>query len=214
MGGGFLLALEGVDGSGKTTQARLLAVSLLQQGREVVFTQEPTDGPVGQKLRLYLQGPSRNLSPREELDLFLADRWEHVEKVIAPALAAGRIVITDRYYYSNVAYQGALGLDPVEILAANEAFAPRPDLVFLLIIPVSQALARLQRARQVSELAPYLERVAAIYDTLPGSHIQRVEATATTQALHAVLLARTQSALQEFGEAGLESDIPAPLPNP
>lgn len=199
MGRGFLLALEGVDGSGKTTQARLLAVSLLQQGREVVLTQEPTDGPVGQKLRRYLQGPSRNLSPREELDLFLADRREHVEQVIKPALAGGRIVITDRYYYSTAAYQGALGLDPEEILAANEAFAPRPDLVFLFILPVSQALARLQRARQVSELAPYLERVAAIYDTLPGPHIQRVDAGATSQALHATLLEITMAALGKLG---------------
>jgi dTMP kinase len=198
MGRGFLLALEGVDGSGKSTQAKLLAVSLMQRGREVVLTQEPTDGPVGLKLRRYLQGSSRYLSPNEELDLFLADRREHVEKLIKPALAAGRIVITDRYYYSTVAYQGALGLDPAEILAANEAFAPRPDLVFLLIIPVSQALARLQRARQVSELAPYLEKVAAIYDSLQGSHIQRLEATATTQALHADLLARTQAALKEL----------------
>jgi dTMP kinase len=197
MGRGFLLALEGVDGSGKTTQAQLLAVSLLQQGREVVLTQEPTTGPVGQKLRRYLQGPVRNLSPLEELDLFLADRREHVESCIKPALAGGRIVITDRYYYSTVAYQGALGLDPGEILAANEAFAPRPDLVFLLLVPVSQALARLQRRRQVSELLPYLERVAAIYDSLQGPHIQRVDAATSTPALHADLLARTLAALEE-----------------
>ncbi|RJR41738.1 MAG: dTMP kinase [Deltaproteobacteria bacterium] len=195
MGRGFFLALEGIDGSGKSTQARLLAVSLLQQGREVVLTREPSDGELGQKLRRYLQGPSRNLSPGEELDLFLADRREHVERVIKPGLAAGRIVITDRYYYSTMAYQGALGLDPGEILAANETFAPRPDLVFLLILPVSQALARLQRPRQLSELAPYLERVAAIFDILEGPQIQKVDARATSQALHTALLAATLTAL-------------------
>jgi dTMP kinase len=196
---GFLLALEGVDGSGKSTQAQLLAVSLLQQGREVVLTQEPGAGPVGQKLRGYLQGDHRHLTPQEELDLFLADRREHVEQIIKPALAAGQIVITDRYYYSSVAYQGALGLDSAWILAANEAFAPRPDLVFLLVLPVAQALARLQRPRQVSELPLYLERVAAIYDTLQGPQIQRLDATASPQALHADLLARTLTALAEFG---------------
>jgi dTMP kinase len=196
---GFLLALEGVDGSGKSTQAQLLAVSLLQQGREVVLTQEPGAGPVGQKLRGYLQGDHRHLTPQEELDLFLADRREHVEQIIKPALAGGQIVITDRYYYSSVAYQGALGLDSAWILAANEAFAPRPDLVFLLVLPVAQALARLQRPRQVSELPLYLERVAAIYDTLQGPQIQRLDATASPQALHADLLARTLTALAEFG---------------
>lgn len=199
---GFLLALEGVDGSGKTTQAQLLAVSLLQMGRKVVLTQEPTTGPVGQKLRRYLQGPARNLSPREELDLFLADRREHVDSVINPALAGGRMVITDRYYYSTVAYQGALGLDPGEILAANEAFAPRPNLVFLLLMSVPQALERLQRKRQVSELGPYLEKVAAIYETLTSPQIQRLDAAATTQALHAALLARTLAALEEFRGGG------------
>jgi dTMP kinase len=199
---GFLLALEGVDGSGKSTQAQLLAVSLLQQGRGVVLTQEPGTGPVGQKLRGYLQGAHRHLSPQEELDLFLADRREHVEQVITPALAEGQIVITDRYYYSSVAYQGALGLDPAWILAANEAFAPRPDLVFLLVLPVAQALARLQRPRQVSEMPPYLERVAAIYNTLQGPHIQRLDATASPQALHSDLLARTLAALKEFGGGG------------
>jgi dTMP kinase len=198
MGRGFLLALEGVDGSGKSTQARLLAISLRQQGREVTLTEEPTRGPTGEKLRSYLQGSERYLSPLEELDLFLADRREHVAQVIKPALAAGLVVITDRYYYSSVAYQGALGLDPAWILLENEAFAPRPDLVFLLVLPVSQALARLNRPRQVSEMGPYLEKVAAIYDSLPAPQIQRLDAGASPQALHATLLARTLAALAEY----------------
>jgi dTMP kinase len=198
MGRGFLLALEGVDGSGKSTQGRLLAASLEKQGREVILTGEPTHGLLGSKLRAYLQGNQRHLTPGEELALFMADRREHVERGIKTALAAGRIVITDRYYYSSVAYQGALGLDPGEILEENERFAPRPHLVFLLVLPVSQALARLNRPRQVSEMAPYLEQVAAIYASLKDPWIQRLDAGVSPSDLHAALLARTLRALEEF----------------
>ena len=73
----------------------------------------------------------------------MADRREHVDEVIEPALAEGKIVITDRYYYSSVAYQGALGLDPDRILAQNEVLAVRPDLTVIFTLPVAQALARL-----------------------------------------------------------------------
>jgi dTMP kinase len=196
---GVLLALEGVDGSGKTTQSQLLAEALKERGLAVVLTQEPSAGPAGQELRRYLAGPSRHLSPVAELALFVADRREHVAQVINPALAAGQVVVTDRYYYSSVAYQGALGLDPARILAANEAFAPRPDLVFILILPPALAVARLAhspgRRRQVSEDQDYLERVAAIYAALSGPHIHRVDAVAPPEAIHAHLLAITLKAL-------------------
>lgn len=199
MSRGLLIALEGVDGAGKTTQARLLAAALQQRGREVVLTQEPTSGLQGQKLRRYLKGPTRHLSPEEELALFLADRRDHVQEVIKPALAVGKIVITDRYYYSSVAYQGGLGLEPGRILVLNEAFAPRPDLVFILTLPIPQALARLsgsrQEGRQVSEGPAYLEQVAAIYATLQGPHIHRLEATGPPQETHTLILQETLTAL-------------------
>ena len=153
---GFLIALEGVDGSGKTTQARLLAAALKDRGLKATLTREPTDGRQGEKLRRYLAGPARHLSAAAELALFTADRRDHVRQVISPGLAAGLIVISDRYYYSSVAYQGALGLDPGAILALNQAFAPPPDLVFILTLPISRAIARLSatpgRERQVSEV--------------------------------------------------------------
>lgn len=195
----MLLALEGVDGSGKSTQARLLSEALRQRGVEVLLTREPTAGPAGERLRRYLAGPSRHLSPDEELALFLEDRREHVATVIRPALAAGQVVITDRYYYSSVAYQGALGLDPASILAANEAFAPRPHLVFILTLPPELAVARLaqnpDRQRQVSEDQDYLEQVAAIYASLTGPQIHRVDATRPPEVVHADLLAITLEVL-------------------
>jgi dTMP kinase len=197
---GILLALEGVDGCGKSTQAELLATALRERGREVVLTCEPTDGDLGRQIREYFQGPTRYLSPKEELNLFMADRREHVEEVIEPALAKGKIVITDRYYYSSVAYQGALGLDPGRILAQNEVLAVRPDLTVILTLPVAQALARLsgspQRARQVSEDPAYLERVAAIYASLQGPHLRRLDASAPPQAVHVALLNLTLEFLE------------------
>ncbi len=201
MAKGFLIALEGVDGSGKSTQAKLLAASLEKDGHQVVLTREPTNGPAGQKLQSYLLGPSRHLSPEAELELFIADRREHVAQIIKPSLGRGKIVITDRYYYSSVAYQGALGLDPNDILAANEAFAPGPDLVFILELPVTEALARLAKkgkaARQVSESFPYLKQVEAVYASLKGPRFRRLDASGPPMEVHALILEEVRKSLQE-----------------
>jgi dTMP kinase len=200
---GVLLALEGIDGCGKSTQAELLAAALRERGLEVILTCEPTDSPLGHKIREYFQGPERYLSPKEELNLFMADRREHVAEVIDPALAEGKIVIADRYYYSSVAYQGALGLDPDRILAQNEILAVRPDLVVIFTLPVTQALARLsampQRARQVSEDPAYLEQVATIYAGLQGPHLRHLDASGPPRAVHADLLSLTLEFLAAAG---------------
>lgn len=201
MATGFLIALEGVDGSGKSTQAEMLAGSLEKDGHQVVLTREPTHGPAGQKLQAYLLGSSRHLSPAEELELFMEDRREHVAQIIRPALERGKVVITDRYYYSSVAYQGALGLKPNDILAANEAFAPVPDLVFILDLPVTEALARLAKkgkgARQVSESFPYLKQVAAVYASLKGPHFRRLDASRPPMEVHSTIVKEVRQALKE-----------------
>jgi dTMP kinase len=202
MARGLLIALEGIDGSGKSTQARLLAAALAKQGREVVLTREPTDGRAGQELRRYLEGPSRYLSPEAELQLFVADRREHVERTIQPALMAGKTVITDRYYYSSVAYQGALGLDPGKILALNESFAPRPHLVFVLSLSVSLALERLAAKggglRQLSESPQYLPQVAAIYDSFSGPPCRRLDASRAPEVIHELMLRETLDFARNF----------------
>jgi len=107
---GRLIALEGLDGCGKTTQAARIAEALRARGREVVVTREPSDGPIGTKIRALARGAAPPDAERE-LALFTDDRREHVALVIEPALAAGRWVITDRYFLSTVADQGASGLD-------------------------------------------------------------------------------------------------------
>ena len=138
---GLFIVLEGIDGTGKSTQGGLLAEWFRAQGREVVASREPTDGPWGREIRA--TAATGRLSPQDELDLFLKDRRQHVEELIAPALAAGKVVILDRYYFSTMAYQGMRGFDPAEIRRQNEEFAPKPDLLFILDLDVVTALSRI-----------------------------------------------------------------------
>jgi dTMP kinase len=197
MGPGFFIVLEGVDGAGKTTQARLLAEALEKRGDQVVLTREPSDGPTGKKILEYLMGPVRSLTAAQELALFMADRREHVNAVIRPALEHGMVVISDRYYYSSAAYQGALGLDPARIVAKHEPFAPPPNLVIIFHLSPAAALARRRgKARQVSESPDYLEKVAAVYATFQGPGLYHVNAAATAAAVHARVLEITLKALE------------------
>ncbi|OQX17911.1 MAG: dTMP kinase [Desulfobulbaceae bacterium A2] len=179
MTAGRLIAFEGVDGTGKTTQIALLRDRLIAEGLPPLVTREPTDGPHGRRLRELFHDRARVGGPTEELELFLADRRQHVTELIGPALAQGRIVLTDRYYFSTAAYQGAAGLDPAEILARND-FAPQPDLVLLLTLPLSAALARI-RARPGEqpndfEQESQLRQVTAIYESFFQPCIRRIDA--------------------------------------
>lgn len=203
MGRGFFIVFEGIDGSGKTTQARLLAEALRRRGLEVVLTREPSDGPLGRWLRRYLAASPRRLSPELELAWFLADRREHVQNLIRPALEQGKIVISDRYYYSSVAYQGARGLDPEEILAAHRDFAPKPDVVILLTLPLAEAAARRRsRSAQVSEGWAYLKRVAAIYNSFAGRPFFRVSSLDTPENIHARVMEVVLEVLVRHGGEG------------
>lgn len=141
MSQGLFIVIEGIDGTGKSTQSKRLADWFRSRGREVVLSREPTDGPWGKKLRE--SATTGRLSAEEELECFLNDRREHVEMSIKPALAEGKVVILDRYYFSTMAYQGARGFDPAEIRLRNEAFAPRPDLLLILDLSVESAHGRI-----------------------------------------------------------------------
>lgn len=138
---GLFIVIEGIDGTGKSTQAKKLAQWFEQQGRSVVLSREPTNGPWGQAVR---EAASTNrLAPEQELEYFLKDRLEHVTNLIRPALAEGKVVILDRYYFSTMAYQGARGFDPAVIREKNEAFAPIPDLLLIMDLNVDAALSRI-----------------------------------------------------------------------
>ena len=189
---GRLIALEGLDGCGKTTQAARLADALRARGHAVLLTREPSDGPIGQRIRA-LARSGDPLSAEQELGLFLDDRREHVALVIEPALAAGRWVVTDRYTLSTVAYQGARGLDWQKLLARSESEFPLPDAVLLFELPVETGLAR-TRTRggapdERFEQSGYLREVSAIFAAIDRPYLVRVDASGSADAVAARALA-------------------------
>ncbi|MDD5758313.1 MAG: dTMP kinase [Desulfobulbaceae bacterium] len=195
---GCLIVLEGIDGTGKSTQIALLAEVLRQDGLEVVVTREPTEGVYGQQIRRLYQN-RESVSRHEELALFLADRREHVEKVIAPALEQGKVVISDRYYFSTAAYQGAVGFDPEDIIRQNELFAPVPDLVLLIELTPAQAVRRIEQYRQESlnhfEQEESLRQVAKVFASLHRDYLSRVDGSLDVGAVHAQIVAQVNSCL-------------------
>ena len=172
---GHFIVIEGIDGTGKSTQARRLGEWFTAQGREVVLSREPTTGPWGQKVRE--SGATGRLSPEDELQFFLNDRLQHVEELIAPSLAAGKVVILDRYYFSTMAYQGARGFDPAEIRRKNEVFAPVPDLLLIMDLDVDSALARIGARGDTAnefEQRGNLERCRDIFLSLQHENFARL----------------------------------------
>ena len=164
---GLFVVLEGIDGAGKSEQARRLAAWLRERGERVVETREPTNGVWGQRYRAWARGDVQ-AEPEEVLRFFVEDRCEHVARVIGPALEEGAIVVCDRYLASTLAYQAAQGLerDHVAKRMERERF-PQPDLALWLRLPVAQALERLgPTAHERFERAAFLERVDAEYAQL------------------------------------------------
>jgi dTMP kinase len=152
---GVFVALEGGEGAGKTTQARLLESWLTAQGYDVVLTHEPGDSDVGAKLRQILLDPGTGaLDHRAEALLYAADKAEHIDKVIRPALARGAVVITDRYVDSTLAYQGAgrdLPASEVERIARWATADLRPHLTVLLDVDPDLGLHRVGSAERVGD---------------------------------------------------------------
>ena len=185
----MFIVFEGIDGTGKSTQVDLLAGALRNQGREVITSKEPTDGPAGTTLRQ--SASSGRLLPQEELDLFHIDRKEHVETLINPALARGAPVILDRYYFSTMAYQGARGFDPAEIRKINEAFAPTPDYVFILELDLDTALSRIGvRDGEANEFEQRegLQKCHDVFATLDDPFIRRIDSGQTPESVHCEIL--------------------------
>jgi dTMP kinase len=185
MSRGLLIAFEGIDGTGKSTQLPLLAHYLQEQDYSVVATREPTDGPYGRQIRA-LYHDRRQVSPERELELFLLDRRQHVNLCIQPALTRGDIVLTDRYFFSTAAYQGAAGCDPGDIFKQHD-FAPQPDMVLLLTLSAAESVARIRQLRKESlndfEQQEQLEKVAALFASFAHDCIVRINAAQPVDAV-------------------------------
>jgi dTMP kinase len=176
---GLLLALEGGEGAGKSTQARLLAIWLRDQGFDVVATHEPGATKVGMRLRaLLLDNTHHGLAPRAETLMYAADRAEHVAAVMRPALERGAVVVTDRYVDSTLAYQGAGRQLPVAEIAELNKWATgglQPDLTILLDLPPAEGLGRRARSgdRLESEPTEFHQRVRTGFLTRAQSDPER-----------------------------------------
>lgn len=174
---GIFIVIEGIDGAGKSTQAKLLAKWFERRGYDVVLTKEPTDTAFGKLIRkLVLTGgregiiDGAKISHEAEALLFAADRAEHVKKLIEPSIKAGKVVISDRYFYSSLAYQWARGLDLEWLINLNK-FAIRPDLVILLDLPVKESMKRINGRQLKSEF----DRIAELQKRVRENYLKLVE---------------------------------------
>ena len=176
---GLFIALEGGEGAGKTTQARMLAIWLREQGFDVITTREPGATKVGMRLRaLLLDTTHTGMSPRAEALMYAADRAEHVAEVISPALERGGVIITDRYTDSSLAYQGAargLRTEDVAWLSHWATDGLVPDLTILLDLPPQAGLGRRTRSADRLEAEPteFHDRVRAGFLSLARQDPQR-----------------------------------------
>jgi dTMP kinase len=196
---GLFVTFEGVDRAGKTTQARMLRDAL---GERAVAVREPGGTAAGERIREILKDGSIDLEPRSEALLFAAARAELVEQVIRPALADGKVVVSDRYLDSSLAYQGeARGLGVEEVARVNR-FATgglEPDITFLLELDLAEAAARSGEADRFEDEGRRLqEQVRDAYDLLareaPGRW-RRIDAGRPADEVHSEVLSLVERAL-------------------
>ncbi len=184
---GILIAIEGVDGAGKTTQTILLRDHFRRLGLKVAVFKEPTNGQYGKKIKELAMFGRHVVTPEQELELFIKDRIEDCKYNIKPALDSKQLVIIDRYYFSSIAYQGALGLDVNYILQRNEQIAIKPDLVVILDLAVKIGLSRISNFRNETpnhfEKEEYLEKVREIFRQTHAPYIQLINASKNEESV-------------------------------
>ncbi len=167
-GKGVFICIEGLDGCGKTTQTRLLVRRLKKMGYDALYTAEPSRGKIGAFIKKYCLHRGKRVSAVIEALLFAADRFEHVEKEIIPALSEGKIIISDRYVYSSLAYQGASRLDLRWIEKINE-HAIKPNLAIFVDVKPEMVIRRLKPKKSVMENLETQRQVRKVYMKFVGN---------------------------------------------
>jgi dTMP kinase len=210
---GTFISFEGIDGSGKSTQLRLLAGFLRLQGHDVQVTREPGGTPLGLRLRAALLDAQEHVDPLTELLVFAADRAQHVRVLLRPALAAGQIVLSDRYADATVAYQGAgRGFSPQLISEIVELATEglKPELTLLFDLSVEDCNTRTKRRtngneqsdRLDAETAEFHTRVRQAYLEIAAAEPERVRIIDTSGSVE-----ETQARVREMVMAFLESRV-------
>lgn len=159
---GFFICVEGLDGCGKTTQTKLLVKRLRKIGYDAVYTAEPSKGKIGVFIKRYCLHNEKRVSSVVEALLFAADRFEHVTKEIIPALHDGKIIVSDRYVYSSLAYQGAANLD-LEWIRMINRHAVLPNLAIFIDVEPETVVQRLKPKRSVMENLATQQKVREVY---------------------------------------------------
>ena len=197
---GILIAIEGIDGSGKSVIAKELVNFLNAAGYDAILLKEPTDSIYGEKIRK----STERLPPEEELELFLLDREIDVRKRILPALEKGKVIVMDRYYYSNIAYQSARGIDAEKIRSMNEKFAPKPDLVIVLDVSPETALRRIKHRGRLTafESQDYLEKVRENFLKLADDRTIVLNAERGIEDVKKDVFAIVKQLLDSYGSRG------------
>ncbi|MDH5448037.1 MAG: dTMP kinase [Candidatus Bathyarchaeota archaeon] len=156
------ICIEGIDGSGKTTQAHRLVKTLTKKGYDAVYTTEPSKGTYGKIIRKHILQGNNRVPTVVEAVLFAADRVDHVENEVKPLLKAGKTVVCDRYVYSSIAYQGAVNLNQEWIRELNK-HAVKPDLAVYIDVLPKIVINRIKRRKSVMETLQTQENVRKLY---------------------------------------------------
>lgn len=163
---GVFICVEGIDGSGKTTQARCLVETLTKRGYDAVYTSEPSQGTFGEIIRRYILQGDERVPTVVEAVLFAVDRLDHIANEITPFLKEGRIVVCDRYVHSSIAYQGARGDVDLQWIERINEHAIIPDLAIYIDVPAEIAVSRFKRKKSTMETLEIQREVREIYGKL------------------------------------------------